>query len=92
MVYFRSVGICLVCSILHSEFLEGVSAVCCVQGLGQETVSAALESLLLGLAAFVGYMPIGFQQLFDYPSEPVASVSCVFGVVGIQGCCLTRRP
>ena len=64
MVYFRSVGICLVCSILHSEFLEGVSAVCCVQGLGQETVSAALESLLLRLVAFFGVVCIDSIFLF----------------------------
>ena len=53
---------------------------CCFLELGLETVSAALESILLGLAAFAGCMPIGLQRPIDSPSEPlhVASVSCVF--------------
>ena len=54
-------------------------AACSFLELGLETVSAALESLLLGLAAFVGCMPIGLQRPIDSPSEPLASVSCVFG-------------
>ena len=68
------------CSNLRSEFLERIGATCCFHGLGLETVSAALESLLLGLAASVGYMPIGFQRPIDFPSKPLASASCVFGV------------
>ena len=72
------------CSILRSEFLERIGAAYCFHGLGLETVSAALESLLLGLAASVGYMPIGFQQPIDSPSKPLASVSCGFGVVCIN--------
>ena len=57
------------CSILRTELSKRVGAACCFLGFGVETVSAAPESLLLRLAAFVGYTLIGFSAIYRLPQH-----------------------
>ena len=57
-------GSVFACSILCSKFSERDRAACCLLGFGLVTVSAALESLPLRLAAFVGYTLIRCPEIY----------------------------
>ena len=69
-VYFRSFGICLMCSIPRSEFSERVSAACCVHGLGLG------QSVLLWRVSFPDWWPLLGTSLlvFSDLSTPPASL------------------
>ena len=71
------------CSILRSKLSECIGAACCVHGLGLETVSTALETLLWRVSfsdwwPLLGICLLVFSDLSTPPASLVRYVSILF--------------